>query len=405
MNEAFLKAVPLLTKIENSGYEAYFVGGSVRDYFLNNHISDVDIATSATPEELKKIFSNTVDVGIEHGTIIVLFNGEPYEITTFRTEGEYKDYRRPDEVTFVRSLEEDLSRRDFTINAMAMNKAGRIIDPLNGQKSLHDQLITTVGKPEERFSEDALRMMRALRFNSQLGFQIEQETFNALIKNGHLLAKIAIERKTVEFEKMLKGGYVAEAVNNLIKANLYKYLPGLNNKEEELAVFSKFVTPALKLEETWTLMLYCLNIKHDSIDQFLRGWRLPIKRIKSIIKLHQWFIYRLTNEWSSYDLFLAKSEYVISAEKLKQVLEQRNDPRAFTLLEERLGNMPISEQNEIVVSGKELIQWAGKPGGPWVKETLSQIERAIIEGCLQNNKERIREWFEAHAIGNKEKSN
>ena len=147
----FKQALPIIDKIEEAGFEAYFVGGSVRDTLLNKPINDVDIATSAKPNEIKEIFPKTIDVGIEHGTVMVLWKDASYEITTFRTESTYQDFRRPDTVEFVRSLKEDLKRRDFTINALAMDRDGKIIDYFNGQKDLENNLIKAVGIPEERF--------------------------------------------------------------------------------------------------------------------------------------------------------------------------------------------------------------------------------------------------------------
>ena len=149
LKEPFLKAIPVIKKIEDAGFEAYFVGGSVRDLLMNKPIDDVDIATSATPEEIKNIFDKTVDVGIEHGTILVLYGGESYEITTFRTEGNYVDYRRPESVSFVKSLEEDLSRRDFTMNAIAMTKEGNFIDPFHGMEDIKNTIIRSVGNHGE----------------------------------------------------------------------------------------------------------------------------------------------------------------------------------------------------------------------------------------------------------------
>lgn len=136
MDRLFLKSVPILELIEEAGYEAYFVGGSVRDYILGRPINDVDIASSATPQEIKRIFPNTADIGIDHGTVLVITDTGTYEITTFRTESGYSDFRRPDAVKFVRSLTEDLQRRDFTMNAIAMDKTGKIIDPFNGKRDL-----------------------------------------------------------------------------------------------------------------------------------------------------------------------------------------------------------------------------------------------------------------------------
>jgi tRNA nucleotidyltransferase (CCA-adding enzyme) len=184
MDRLFLKSVPILELIEEAGYEAYFVGGSVRDYILGRPINDVDIASSATPQEIKRIFPNTADIGIDHGTVLVITDTGTYEITTFRTESGYSDFRRPDAVKFVRSLTEDLQRRDFTMNAIAMDKTGKIIDPFNGKRDLAQKRIITVGNPHERFHEDALRMMRALRFVSQLDFELDQETFDSLKENA-----------------------------------------------------------------------------------------------------------------------------------------------------------------------------------------------------------------------------
>lgn len=139
MDQLFLKSVPILELIEKAGFEAYFVGGSVRDYILGSPINDVDIATSATPQEIKRIFPKTADIGIDHGTVLVIADSGTYEITTFRTESDYSDFRRPDSVQFVRSLTEDLQRRDFTMNAMAMDKSGNIIDPFNGRHDLAEK--------------------------------------------------------------------------------------------------------------------------------------------------------------------------------------------------------------------------------------------------------------------------
>ena len=169
----FEPARPVLQKIEEAGYEAYFVGGCVRDTILHDEIHDIDIATSAYPSEIKAIFNHTVDTGIEHGTVMILDHGTGYETTTFRTESGYQDYRRPDKVTFVRSLSEDLQRRDFTINALALREDGEVIDLFDGLEDLQKHLIKAVGNPNERFHEYYLRMMRAVRFASKIDFVID----------------------------------------------------------------------------------------------------------------------------------------------------------------------------------------------------------------------------------------
>ncbi|MFL6562671.1 MAG: CCA tRNA nucleotidyltransferase, partial [Bacillus sp. (in: firmicutes)] len=258
MKEPFLTAVPVLKKLESAGFEAYFVGGSVRDYLLNKEINDVDIATSATPEEVKQIFSKTVDIGIEHGTLLVLYQNQSYEITTFRTEAEYEDYRRPKEVSFIRNLTKDLERRDFTMNAIAMDKDGNLIDPFDGQASIKKQVIQTVGKAADRFQEDALRMMRAVRFVSQLSFQIEAETLKALREMVHLLDKIAVERKQSEFNKLLSGDNRKQAIQLTLETKIYSYLPGLSNQENRLKSMLEYKLERLNTRQLWALLVFCL---------------------------------------------------------------------------------------------------------------------------------------------------
>ena len=199
----FQKALPILQKIRSAGYEAYFVGGSVRDALLNRPIHDVDIATSSYPEETKRIFKRTVDIGIEHGTVLVLEEDGEYEITTFRTEDVYVDYRRPSQVNFVRSLDEDLKRRDFTVNAFALAPDGEIVDHFGGLDDLEHKILRAVGEPKERFNEDALRILRGLRFLASLDFELEEETFAARKSHAHLLEKISIERSFIELDKLL----------------------------------------------------------------------------------------------------------------------------------------------------------------------------------------------------------
>lgn len=230
----FEPARPVLQKIEAAGYEAYFVGGCVRDTILGDPIHDIDIATSAYPSEIKQIFDRTVDTGIEHGTVMILDHGTGYETTTFRTESGYQDYRRPDHVTFVRSLEEDLKRRDFTINALALKENGEVVDLFDGIKDLKRHVIRAVGDPEERFHEDALRMMRAVRFASQLDFKIDGPTLRGIKENASLLQKIAVERIQVEFEKMFLGQKPAAGLNYFLKSGLYRYCPGLADSADKL---------------------------------------------------------------------------------------------------------------------------------------------------------------------------
>lgn len=193
----------IINTLQRAGYEAYAVGGCVRDTILNREPDDWDITTSAKPMEIKRLFPVTIDTGIQHGTVTVLKNHVGYEVTTYRIDGEYADNRHPNEVIFTANLKEDLLRRDFTINAMAYNHEEGIIDEYGGLDDIRDGIIRCVGNPYDRFSEDALRIMRAVRFSAQLGYRIEEETSKAIIKLSPNLASISAERINTELTKLL----------------------------------------------------------------------------------------------------------------------------------------------------------------------------------------------------------
>ena len=196
-------AEQILHRLEEKGFEAYVVGGCVRDSLLGREPHDWDITTSATPQQVKKIFQRTVDTGLKHGTVTVLLDREPYEVTTYRIDGEYLDGRHPSGVTFTRSLREDLQRRDFTINAMAYSDSRGLQDCFGGLADLEKGLIRAVGDPEKRFGEDALRIMRAVRFAAQLGYAVEEETLRAMKALAPTLSRISAERIAAELEKLL----------------------------------------------------------------------------------------------------------------------------------------------------------------------------------------------------------
>ncbi|USF28042.1 CCA-adding enzyme [Firmicutes bacterium ASF500] len=197
----------ILQAITDAGYEAYLVGGCVRDLLRGVEPHDWDICTSARPEETEACFAGhrIIETGLKHGTVTVLEGGEPYEITTYRTEGPYSDSRRPDYVEFVSSLEADLARRDFTMNAIAMELEGNLRDPFGGADDIKDGVIRCVGEPARRFQEDGLRVMRALRFGAVFGYEIEEKSARAIHENRHMLEHVSAERINVELSKLLVG--------------------------------------------------------------------------------------------------------------------------------------------------------------------------------------------------------
>ncbi len=203
----------LLEKLESSGFEAYIVGGCVRDRLLGRKISDFDITTNALPEQIMAVFREltVIPTGLAHGTVTVLYHDMPFEITTFRVDGSYSDSRRPDSVEFTASLTEDLARRDLTVNAMAMDRHGRLYDPFGGRADLDAHILRCVGEPEKRFSEDALRILRTVRFAAVLGFEAEERTARAALGMRGLLDNISRERCRDELVKMIMGEHFAGA--------------------------------------------------------------------------------------------------------------------------------------------------------------------------------------------------
>lgn len=198
------KSVKLIIDIlENNGYEAFAVGGCVRDTILKRNPQDWDITTSALPHQVKELFRRTLDTGLQHGTVTIMISHVGYEVTTYRIDGEYSDNRRPESVEFTTNLIEDLKRRDFTINAMAYNPREGLVDAFDGISDIKRKLIRCVGNPEERFGEDALRILRAVRFSAQLGFEIDENTMKAITKLSHTLEHISAERIQNELEKLI----------------------------------------------------------------------------------------------------------------------------------------------------------------------------------------------------------
>ena len=218
----------IIDELYNIGKEGFVVGGCVRDSLLGLKPKDWDITTNASPQLVKDTFEKlgfrVIETGIKHGTVTVIINDEPFEITTYRIEGEYIDNRRPSNVEYTDSLREDLIRRDFTINAMAYNTVIGLVDPFNGREHLNEKIIKCVGDGNERFSEDALRMMRAIRFSSQLDFQIDQRTLENIKKNDILIKNISNERIKDELNKILLSDRPSKGVRKMVEAGVMGYI-------------------------------------------------------------------------------------------------------------------------------------------------------------------------------------
>ena len=376
----FVAAQPVLQRLEAAGFEAYFVGGAVRDMLLQKPIHDVDIASAAFPEEVKKQFDKTVDTGIQHGTVMVLDHGLGYEITTFRTESTYTDFRRPDTVTFVRSLSEDLQRRDFTINALAMTYDGEIVDLFDGLADLSAGVIRAVGEAEVRFTEDALRMMRALRFSAQLGFQIAPDTRAALQRLAPNLAKIAVERIRVEFEKLLMGQQAATSLAMAIEDGIVTYLPGQLDQWQFDAIMTDLEAqqPAT-IPVVWAHLLTRSTLNESEMTTFMRTWKTSrdlIKMATAVVPVARHIARR--DLWTLYQIY----DY---RDVLMHVLRLiRTDDAVIADVDAMFAALPIHHTRELRVAGGQLIAEQIVQPGPQMGRILKQIERAVVTGQVAN---------------------
>lgn len=269
----------IIGKIYDEGYEAFIVGGCVRDSILGIEPNDYDITTSAKPNDIMNIFKGykIIDNGIKHGTVAVVMDNDVYEITTYRVEGEYEDNRRPKSVEFTSNIKDDLQRRDFTINAIAYNDKIGLVDNFNGMRDIKNKIVKTVGDPDERFNEDGLRIVRAIRFSSKLGFEIEKETLNSIYKNANIIKNISIERITEEFTKTILSDN-PEKVILLYKTGIMKILDiDSDINEESLKILIKCDKT---LEDRLTILEYisivkakcnlCIDSKKNSVLNTLK---------------------------------------------------------------------------------------------------------------------------------------
>ena len=372
--DKFKGAIDILKIFNRNGYEAYFVGGCVRDYLLGEEFSDIDITTNALPEEVKKIFRKSIDTGIQHGTVTILVNGEGYEVTTFRTEDEYTNHRAPEKVEFVSNLREDLDIRDFTINAMALDSNGKLYDYHKGESDLTCKVIKTVNNPNDRFYEDALRMLRAFRFSSKLGFEIEKDTLEAIKKNAELIKFVSIERIVNEFKKLLSGKGNLRSLELLLDSKLNTYIPFL----EEIEIIQDFS------KCSFCQSLYILSKINDISFDILKELKLSnkeVKLIKKFDKINTDFVRKIPLELILYKYNF--EDVVFIAEYFSY--NNRNNIENCKLT--------INSFDEVDITSQEIISTIGEKPGPWIKSVVSELEHEILLNRLDNNRKDILDFL------------
>ncbi|MDN5323032.1 MAG: hypothetical protein PWQ67_1486 [Clostridia bacterium] len=426
-------AIYVLNKLKENGYQAYIVGGCVRDSLIGIIPKDWDITTSATPQEIKQIFKDTYDTGIKHGTVTVLINDEPYEVTTFRIEGKYKDYRRPSEVSFTKNLIEDLKRRDFTINAIAYHPQKGLIDPFGGVQDIQKMVIKCVGSPVKRFKEDALRMLRAVRFSCQLNFKIDKDTFKAIDENNHLINKVSKERIREELNKMLLSDYPMELLlmqkTDLLRHILPELAVCLNTRQNHPYHIYNVGLHILKTVEKidkdlilrWTMLLHDIGkplsktTDEKGIDHFhghaeksmilaktiLKRFRFDSKTIDKITRLIKWHdrpieatpkSVRRAIKAIGEDIFMDLLK-VKKADKEAQnpdFLDERQ--KKYSTIHKIYGEIKRTKQcvsiKHLAVGGNDLIT-IGIPEGKKIGIILNKLLDIVIEHPEMNNRDTL----------------
>ena len=433
----------IITSLQNAGFEAYAVGGCVRDSILGREPGDWDITTSAMPVETKALFEKTVDTGIEHGTVTVLLEREGFEVTTYRIDGKYEDSRHPKEVTFTRSLKEDLLRRDFTINAMAYNEKNGLVDIFGGLRDLKERKIRCVGDAKARFSEDALRILRGIRFAAQLGFSIDEETKAGMEKLAPTLKNISAERIQTELVKMLisrrpelireayelgitaqflpefdrlmetaqetphhmytVGEHTIHAIGNVRPDKVLRLTMLLHDMgkpayktvdEDGRAHFKKH---ALESEIIAGRILRRLKFDNDTIHKVTRLVRYHDYRMPSTAKDVRRAMNKIGEDIFSYYMEVRRGD--VLAQSMYQREEKiQNLDEIERLYQEIIEKGQCVSLKELSVTGRDLIE-AGMAPGKEIGVKLNELLLLVIEEPELNTKEKLLEYLAEHEAG------
>lgn len=423
----------IIHTLEEHGYEAYAVGGCVRDSLLGRAPKDWDITTSAKPEQVKELFAHTIDTGIAHGTVTVMLDRQGYEVTTYRIDGEYEDARHPKEVTFTLDLYEDLRRRDFTINAMAYNERDGLIDAFSGTSDLKRGCIRCVGNPMERFTEDALRMLRAVRFAAQLGFYVEEDTQRAIRVLAGTIEKVSAERIQMEMNKLLLSAH-PESIQMAYELGLTAvFLPEFDtmmvttqNTRHHMYPVGEHTICALKNTKPDKVlrlsMLFhdiakplCKRTDEKGNDHFtghpakgaeltehiLRRLKYDNATIEAVCRMVRWHderpqltgrnVRRVMNRMGSENLPMLFE--VKRADILGQSLYMREEKLAYvdefeTLFLQIVADKDCVAKKDLAISGRDLIALGLKPG-PQIGEIIDELLEAVIEDPKRNTRENL----------------
>ncbi|MFC7682054.1 CCA tRNA nucleotidyltransferase [Paenibacillus sp. GCM10028914] len=395
----------IIRTLNDHGYEAYWVGGCVRDEYMGRKVSDMDITTSALPEITSTLFPKVIPTGIKHGTVTVIEKGQPFEVTTYRVESGYEDHRHPTQVVFVSQVEEDLRRRDFTMNAMALGIDGVWVDPFEGRRDIDSHIIRCVGDAKVRFREDALRMIRCIRFASIFGFSIAKDTWKGILAVRDTLSWIAMERIRSELDKMMAGPDPLRGLELLKQSGLHSRMkvpfPYENNDPNMIHAIS--VIESAQLDVRWTLLIHGCGITSMEADKLLREWTFSNRRREMILGLlslqeawvtesrgddlesHrlQWINAVLKHGAEIAETWLNMQEAIQSTGKLCVCGVSIEQMRLW------LEDIQVRSLKDLNLTGNELLQALNRRGGPWMGKVLQELLVKSAAGFIPNDRDAL----------------
>lgn len=384
LEKPFKEANLIIKTLKKHGFAAYYVGGCVRDYLMDIKINDIDIATSALPEEINKIFKKVIPVGVDHGTVIVRHNHTSYEVTTFKENNNY------DVKNSQKGIHDDLSMRDFTINSLAMDESGQIIDIFNGVTDINKQIIKTVGSPNERFTEDPLRIIRALRFVSQFGFSIEDNTLLTMNKLKSKIAQLSIERITSEMNKFFTGNYLNRGLHYLLITKVYEELPILKNNKNLIHFLPNDIKSFNRFSEV--ISYFHLIDQHISINQWVKAWKLSNivkKETSNLVSAVENYKNNGINVMLLYKLDEELINSFVNLVKLYLQTELKDE----TIFSQKSA-LTISSRKDLSIDGNDITKlFPHLKQGKWIEDLLKEIEEEVLYKRIPNDKNIIKDWI------------
>lgn len=371
-------AMYVLRALKKSGYEAFFVGGCVRDYLMKKDSNDIDITTNAKPHEVMKVFKKAKPTGIQYGTVSIPNENYSIEITTYRKDGVYIDNRHPETVEEVLTVEEDVKRRDFTINGLVMNDAMQIFDHVGGKDDIKNKMIRAIGEPTERFNEDALRILRAVYFQAKFGFQIEKNTRTAMEEQKELIHNLAKERVLNETLKILKEKEQLKALKTLDTTGISRILPGLEKGIKYIVETQKeplFI-------DTFFALCFTLNGSVPFEWKFSNVAKNKYEKTVHLVNMRR--------PLTDVDLFTYGLEICLLANKVSFLLNYT--PFQKQALEKRFETLPIKSSLDLKFRANDLIQLLNKKQGAWVSKYIDELTILVLEQKIENTYDSIKAY-------------